>query len=312
MRVPPGEYAMTVGFKDANSVRGTATEVAVVIPRLNRGTLSTPLPVYEAISRHKLDSLPRLLARPRSSVSFSADTVLPVYVESTGLSGPSPITATLVAEGNTVVWRDTAIFDPQGGTVASRIFMIPVRKMGIGVVTLNMARAGSPDTSSTRLFVSLGEDLPIASFEEMLRYLKYFATADKLRPLRDATNAARPQAWADFLRSTDPVPSTSENEALRDYFNRIRAANARFRDDAIVGWTSDRGVAFVGLGEPDQIFQSQSMDSRQRQEIWEYQGDLRMRLVFLDNGGMGRFRLTSQQMVELESAIRRKLSQQQR
>ncbi|MEO7997302.1 MAG: GWxTD domain-containing protein [Gemmatimonadaceae bacterium] len=312
LRLPPGEYAMTVGFKDANSVRGSATEVALVVPRLSSGTLSTPLPVYEAISRHKLDSLPRVLARPRSSVSFSGDTVLPVYVESTGLTGPSPVTATLVAEGNTVVWRDTAVFDPQGGTVASKTFLIPVRKMGIGVVTLNMARPGSADTSSTRLFVSLGDDLPIASFEEMLRYLKYFATTDKLRPLRDATSAARPQAWADFLRATDPVPGTAENEALRDYFNRIRAANVRFRDDAILGWTSDRGIAFVGLGEPEQIFVSQSIDSRQRQEIWEYQGDTRLRLVFLDNGGMGRFRLSSQQLIELEAAIRRKLSQQQR
>lgn len=312
MRVLPGEYSMTVGFKDANSVRGTATEVALIVPKLPVGALSTPLPVYEAISRRQLDSLPRVLARPRSSVSFSADTVLPVYVESTGLTGPTPVTATLVAEGNTVVWRDSSVFDPQGGTVASKTLLIPVRKMGIGVVTLNMARTGSTDTSSTRLFVSLGDDLPIASFEEMLRYLKYFATVDKLRPLREATSATRPQVWADFLRATDPIPSTAENEALRDYFNRIRTANVRFRDDAVVGWTSDRGAAFVGLGEPDQIFESQSMDSRQRQQVWEYSGELRLRLIFLDNGGLGRYRLTSSNMLELEAAIRRRLAQQGR
>ena len=311
LRVAPGEYSMTIGFKDANSVRGTATEVALVVPKLSTGMLSTPLPVYQAISRRQTDSLPRLLARPRSSVSFSTDTVLPVYVESTGLSGPTPITATLVAEGNTVVWRDTTTFDPQGGTVASQTLLIPVRRMGIGVVTLNMARAGSPDTSSTRLFVSLGEDLPIASFDEMIRYLRYFATTDKLRPLREATPATRPQVWADFLRATDPIPATAENEALRDYFNRIRAANVRFRDDGIAGWTSDRGIAFVGLGEPDQIFESNSMDMRQRQQVWEYTSNPRLRLIFLDNGGMGRFRLTSSNMLELEAAIRRKLAQQQ-
>ena len=89
----------------------------------------------------------------------------------------------------------------------------------------------------------------------------------------------------------------------------------RFRDDALIGWTSDRGIAYVGLGEPDQIFETQGMDmttGRQRQQIWEYnQLDIRLRLVFLDNGGFGRFRLSSSQMTALETAIRRRLSQQQ-
>ena len=314
LRIPPGEYSMLIGFKDANSVRSSAREVAVVVPKVNAGTLSTPTPVYESYDRHRLDSLPRILARPRASVSFTTDTMIPVYVESSGLRGPSKVNASLVAEGNTVVWRDSATFDTKDGSVASRTFNIPVRNMGIGIVTLKMARSGSADTSSSKLYVSLGEDLPIASFDEMLRLLRYFALAEQLRPLRDASPAARPQAWADFLKATDPIPSTAENEGLREYFNRIRTANVRFRDDAMIGWTSDRGIAYVGLGEPDQIFQSQGMDmttGRQRQEIWEYAGDTRLRLVFLDNGGLGRFRLTSSGMGALETAIRRRLVAQQ-
>lgn len=314
LRIPPGEYSMLIGFKDANSVRGSAQEVGIVVPKMTAGMLSTPTPVYESFERHRLDSLPRILARPRSSVSFTTDTMVPVYVESSGLRGPSAVTASLVAEGNTVVWRDSATIDPKGGNVASRTFNIPVRSMGIGIVTLNMTRAGSPDTSSSKLFVSLGEDLPIASFDEMLRLLRYFALSEQLRPLRDASAAQRPQAWADFLKATDPIPNTAENEGLRDYFNRIRTANARFRDDAVIGWTSDRGIAYVGLGEPDQIFQSQGMDmtaGRQRQEIWEYNQDIRLRLVFLDNGGLGRFRLPSSGMGALETAIRRRLQAQQ-
>ncbi|MEP6833483.1 MAG: GWxTD domain-containing protein [Gemmatimonas sp.] len=313
LRIPPGDYSMLVGFKDANSVRGSAQEVPIVVPRLNAGMLSTPTPVYESFDRHRLDSLPRILARPRSSVSFTTDTVVPVYVESGGLSGPSTVAASLVADGNTVVWRDTATFDPKGGTVASKTFSIPVRNMGIGIVTLKMTRAGSLDTTSSKLYVSLGEDLPIASFEEMLRMLRYFALTEQLRPLRDANAAQRPQAWADFLKATDPIPNTAENEGLRDYFNRIRTANARFREDAVIGWTSDRGIAYVGLGEPDQIFDGQAVDmttGRQRQQIWEYNGDTRLRLVFLDNG-MGRYRLPSSGMSALESAIRRRLLAQQ-
>lgn len=311
LRVAPGDYTILVGFKDANSVRGSAQEVPLVVPRMAPGELSTPLPVYEAVNRHQIDSLPRLLARPRSSVSFSTDSVLPVYVEAAGLTAPSPVVATLLAEGNTVVWRDTLMLDAARGSIASQTFSIPVRRMGIGVVTLNLARPGTRDMSSTKLFVTLGDDLPIASFEEMVRYLRYFATTSQLRELRDATPANRPQAWADFLKATDPVPATGENEGLRDYFNRIRTANVRFREDAMIGWTSDRGIAFVGLGEPDQIFDAQDPTSRQRQQVWEYQGDIRLRLVFFDNGGMGRYRLNSSQMSQLESAIRRKISARQ-
>lgn len=314
LRIPPGEYSLLVGFKDANSVRSSAQEVAIVVPKMQTGMLSTPTPVYESFERRRVDSLPRILVRPRSSVSFTTDTMIPVYVESSGLTAPTRVAAALVAEGNTVVWRDTAMFDPKGGTVTSRTFRIPVRNMGIGIVTLNVVPVGSPDTSSSKLFVSLGEDLPIASFEEMLRMLRYFALQEQLRPLREANAAQRPAAWADFLKATDPIPNTAENEGLRDYFNRIRAANLRFRDDAVIGWTSDRGIAYVGLGEPDQIFESAGMDltnGRQRQLIWEYnQLDVRLRLVFLDNG-MGRFRLTSSGMASLETAIRRRLLAQQ-
>ena len=219
----------------------------------------------------------------------------------------------MVAEGNTIVWHDSLTIDPRGNNIASRAMLIPVKQMGVGVVTLNIAKAGSSDTSRTHFFVTLGEDLPIASFEEMLRYLKYFATTDKLRILRDAPVAGRPAAWAEFLKVTDPVPQTSENEALRDYFGRIRTANVRFKDDAILGWQSDRGTALVGLGEPDNIIDSNNIDPTglRRQQIWEYTQGFRLRLIFTDYNGNGRYRLTTGAMSELESAIRRKLSAKQ-
>ncbi|MEP6765464.1 MAG: GWxTD domain-containing protein, partial [Gemmatimonadaceae bacterium] len=304
LRVAPGEYSLTVGLKDESVIRNSAQEVTIVVPRVAAGELSSPIPVYEAISRSRLDSLPRMLARPRSSVSFATDSILPIYLEASGVSSPTLVNASLSAEGNTVVWRDSLTIVPSGGSVTSRMLSIPVKKMGIGIVTLSVARAGTNDTSRTRLFVTLGDDLPIASFEEMIRYLKYFASTERLKILRDATPANRPQAWADFLRVTDPVPATSENEGLRDYFNRIRTANVRFHDDAIIGWQSDRGTAFVGLGEPDRIYDAPIIDpaARSRQQVWEYTGEIRVQLVFVDNGGMGRFRLSSSGVNELEAA----------
>ena len=159
--------------------------------------------------------------------------------------------------------------------------------------------------------MSLGDDLPIAGFDEMLNYLRYFAPANRIKPMRDATPVQRAEAWAKFLKDTDPVPGTPEHEGLRDYFARIRAANQRFREDGPIGWQTDRGTAFVGLGDPDNVYDSALQDpsARVRQQVWEYRA-IRLTLVFLDQTGFGRWRLGASARAELENAIRRKLSLQ--
>ena len=191
----------------------------------------------------------------------------------------------------------------------SSTLAIPVARMGVGITTLQITSPGRADTVRSRMLVSLGDDLPIASFDEMVSYLRYFTTPDRLKTLREASPANRAAVWAEFLKSTDPVPATAEHEGLRDYFQRIRTANQRFRDDAAEGWLSDRGAAYVGLGDPDNIYDSGMNDpnARVRQQVWEYR-ELRLQLVFLDQSGFGRWRLNPQGMADLQNAIRRKLA----
>src|SRR5215211_8674531 len=66
-RVTPGEYTVSFMVRDVASNRSATQEGAITIPRLQPGHLSTPVLVYEASRRSALDSLPRLLASPRSS-----------------------------------------------------------------------------------------------------------------------------------------------------------------------------------------------------------------------------------------------------
>ena len=309
LRIAPGRYTLAVAVKDESSIRSAAEEVSVTVPRFASGALSTPVPVYEAIPRSSIDSLPRILARPRGTVTFGVDSVLPVYIEAVGSDAPTSIRTRLVGDGDQLLWDRTTDL-PLRGNTRSTTLGLPVAQMGVGVATLVVTSAGRPDTVRTRVLVSLGDDLPISSFDEMFGYLRYFTTADRLKALRDATPDKRPEAWALFLRETDPVPATPEHEGLRDYFQRIRAANGRFRDDGAVGWLSDRGVAFVGLGDPDNIYDAGLNDPNQRvrQQVWEYR-ELRLNLVFIDQTGFGRWRLSAQAMADLQSAIRRKLSQ---
>ena len=308
LRLVPGRYTLSVSVKDESSVRSATEEVSVVVPRLASGAIGTIIPVFEAIPRTTTDSIPRLLARPRSSVTFGVDSVIPVYIEAMGPEAPAMVHARLIGEGDQVMW-DRNIDLVTRGSGRDVTVAVPVAKMGIGITTLEVSAVGRADTARTRIFVSLGDDLPIATFDEMLSYLRYFTSADKLKVLRDAPPAQRAEVWAQFLRSTDPLPATPENEALRDYFQRIRTANQRFHDDAQAGWLSDRGIAFVGLGDPDNIYDPAGNEQlgRVRQQVWEYR-EYRLQLVFLDQTGFGRFRLSPQGMSDLQNAIRRRLA----
>jgi len=311
LRVAPGQYSLGLALRDEGSPRGAGEEVLVTVPRLEAGMLGSPVPVYEVLPRSAPDSLPRLLARPRATVLFGSDSVVPIYLEIGGTRLATSVRAEVVGEGDAVLWRDSTVLLGRGGDLVNGTLQLPASELGIGVVTLRVTQAARPaDTAATKLLVSLGEDLPVANFDELVRYLRFFAADYKLEPLTRSTGAERAKAWNTFLRSTDPVPGTPEHEGLRDYFAQIRLANQRFREDAPVGWLSERGMAFVGLGEPDNVIEPMVTDmmQRNRQQVWVY-SRWRLQLVFFDQTGIGRWRLTPSSAVELQATIRRRLAE---
>jgi len=310
MRVAPGQYTLAVGVRDEGSPRSSSEEVSLTVPRFGAGRLGSPIPVYEVIPRSTQDSLPRLLARPRATVTFGVDSLVPIYLEVAGTRIATRVRTEVLGEGGAMLWRDSTVLLGRGGDMVSGTIQVPAASIGVGVVTLQVSQADQPDTARTKLLVTLGDDLPVTGFDEMIGYLRFFAPDYKLDRLTKTTGAERAQAWSEFLKSTDPVPGTSEHEGLRDYFARIRLANQRFRDDAPVGWLSDRGTAFVGLGDPDNILDDQTTDlsQRNRQQLWEYR-QWRLRLVFFDQTGLGRWRLSPSATVELAATIRRRLAE---
>ena len=310
LRLAPGRYSLGLAVKDESGLRNASEEVTLDVPALASGALSSPIAVYEAIPRSSSDSVPRVLARPRSTVTFGTDSLFPLYVEAAGEQAPTSVTVRVVGEGDIELWKREVELT-QRNALRSATIAVPVARLGVGLSNISIAAAGRADTARSRVLVSLGDDLPIGTFDEMLSYLRYFVSAEKLKAMKDAAPAQRFDAWSQFLKDTDPIPATPENEALRDYFGRIRTANVRFREDAAVGWLSDRGIAFVALGDPDNIYDSGMQDpsARIRQQVWEYRA-YRLNLVFLDQTGFGRWRLGSSGRAEMDNVIRRKLSTQ--
>ena len=294
--VAPGTSTLTTVVRDVGGSRAATQQATVVVPRLTTGRFSTPLLVYEAVGRSVLDSVPRLLASPRSSAVFGRDSTVAIYVEAYGQGTRLPVDFVVRNDKGARLWRDSATL-ARKGSLFSGIINVPISTVGVGIAQVFFTRRDSPDSAKAPLFVSFGEDIPLMSFEDMLGYLRFFANSSRLSALRTAPLERRATVWAEFLRVTDPIPETAINEEMQAYFSRIQQANAQFRMDRSPGWLSDRGMVFVSLGEPDQVFERNAQGQvsvtqtgpNTRIQIWQYRL-YNSQLVFYEE--TGRWKLT--------------------
>jgi len=303
--VPPGRYSLNVTIRDEGSQRSAREQMTITVPRLGQGSLSTPMPVIEVTPRATSDSIPLLVMIPSATATAGRDSLFPVYIEAYG-DTTQPVRLLVRSERGRVLWNDTVPVRPRGG-MRSGVVEVPVSRIGIGAAQLTFVRDGGTDSASAFVFVGFGGDMPVASYEDMLNFLRFFAAPHRLQALREAAEEDRPAAWAAFVRETDSQASTPEHEEMRLYFARLLRANARFREEATPGWLSDRGRVFISLGEPDQIIEPQPGDfTRNRQQLWEYRNN-NLQLVFFDQTGTGRWRLTQSSEARFEAEFRRRL-----
>ena len=310
LNLAPGTYDIRLTVRDESATRGSAVEATIGVPRFAAGTVSSPVPVYEARPREQLAAPPDIVPTPRSTAVFGRDSVMTIYAEGYGDGATLPVQVSVKAdESNAVLWSDSLQL-PRHGDHFSSTFSIPLNRLGVGVMSLGINRPGSADTLRIPLFVAFGEDLPVATFTQMLDYLRYYVSSQRIQAMRDAPAEARAGLWAAFLRDTDPVPQTSSHEGLRDYFNRIAQANLRFREEGQPGWLTDRGRVAIALGPPDQIIEPSmsGVGTRGRTLIWDYR-EHRLQVIFIDTTGFGRWRMTLTSESEFEATVRRVILQ---
>jgi GWxTD domain-containing protein len=320
--IPPGSYTASLTVRDLGANRSGTAEASVVAPQFGgpEGTplvrkLAQPTAVYAATPRTSRSTYPNLVVSARSTSIFGRDSVMRVYLEWYGsgavsLSDRAPALQISVvrADDGHALYADSVVAAAWSadGQIATAITSIPIPTLGLGRLRINAWYIGSRDTVSAPIFVSAADDLAAVSLEELLGYLRYFATTEHLRVLRDTVPDAKAGTWTAFLRSTDPSPATSEHEGLREYFSRLAVANARFRGEDVPGWLSDRGMVYSTLGEPDRIVEPLTGGdrTRQRAQVWEY-GQHRLRLVFIEQEGTSRWRLTPSSEAEFQATAQR-------
>ncbi|MEA3244728.1 MAG: GWxTD domain-containing protein [Gemmatimonadota bacterium] len=306
MTVPPGRYDFTVRVRDDGSARVSEDAASLNVPPLGAGALSSPVAFARATIRSSTASLPQIIANPTASVTFGRDTNVTFFVESYGPGAASrAIQYAVRSDQGRPIYRDSATLARRGELYSGTVD-VPIAKVGIGAMTLNVWSADRADTVRTPFFVGFGPDLPLASYDEMVNYLRWFASGADLQELRNAPPEARPAAWAEFVRQhEDPNGSM---EPMRDYFLRMVDANTRFKEEASPGWMTDRGRVLLGLGRPDQVYEqmSRALVQAGRQQVWEYR-NLNIALTFYDQNGFGRWKLTPSSDAEFMSAWRRRV-----
>lgn len=294
-----GEYRLTVSVRDPASGRQTQSEINFVAPDFGAASFTAPILAYQVTGRRSRDQDLALVLSPRGTVSYGGDTLL-ALVEGYNFSGPTDVPFQIVDNLDSVITRDTLRFTG-AREVESQVIRIVPDNQPLGELRIQVGRA-SP-VQQTSALVSFSGAWVLTNYSDMVDLLRYFGHDDEVKQLKKASPEDRIRLWQEFYRKTDPVPSTPENEALEQYFGRMAIANQRFTDEEVPGWRTDRGMVFITLGDPEEIYNGSST-VQGRVIRWTYT-QLRLEIVFEDTANVSRFRLTSESRADYERVLAR-------
>jgi GWxTD domain-containing protein len=299
LRLTPGPYSVSVTVRDASSTAESRAQGKYTAPRFQPGTTSAPILAYQATGRGSEGDPLSVVLNPRGAVGYGADTLL-AYVEGYSFSGPETVPFEVLDEQQEVIYSDSLRF--RGGRpVESQVIRLAPDSISLGELKLVLGSGANVRTTSA--LVSFSQAWVITNFDEMLDLLRYFGQDARVNAMRKARPSDRSRLWRQFYADTDPNRITPENEALNQYFGRISAANARFTDEGVPGWRTDRGEVFITLGPPDESIET-TPGTAGRVVRWSYL-NYRLSLFFQDETGFGRLRLTPGSRAEFERTLNR-------
>jgi GWxTD domain-containing protein len=88
---------------------------------------------------------------------------------------------------------------------------------------------------------------------EALGDLAYILTETEMETFKSLSPAERESFLKDFWAEIDPTPGTGTNEALIEYFRRVKYADQHFGGASKRGALTDRGRLYIKYGPPDDI-----------------------------------------------------------
>jgi GWxTD domain-containing protein len=299
LRLTPGEYNVSVTVRDASSTAESRAQGRYTAPVFQPGSTSAPILAYQATGRGSRSDPLSVVLNPRGTVGYGADTLL-AYIEGYDFAAPTTVPFEVLDEQQDIIYTDSLHF--RGGRrVESQVIRLAPDSISLGELKLVVGNGAARQRVSA--LVSFSQAWIVTNFDEMLDLLRYFGENARVSAMRKAPTSERSRLWRQFYADTDPNKITPENEALNQYFGRISAANARFNDEGVPGWRTDRGEVFISLGPPDEFIET-SPGTAGRVVRWSYLS-YRLALFFQDETGFGRLRLTPGSRAEFERTLNR-------
>jgi GWxTD domain-containing protein len=125
--------------------------------------------------------------------------------------------------------------------------------------------------------------------QQFLSEVRYIITHEEKKIFPSLGDEERKKFIEEFWKKRDPSPSTEENEYRDEYYDRINRANRLFREGSS-GWLTDRGRAYILLGEPERrsTYPSGYSFYELPLEIWYYKY---FTIIFLDYTSTGIYKL---------------------
>lgn len=125
--------------------------------------------------------------------------------------------------------------------------------------------------------------------DKAIKMLRYVAKDEVIEDMENAkTDALKKEKFNQFWKELDPTPNTKFNEAMNEYYERIKYANNQFKSYT-EGWLTDMGMIFIVLGPPIQIEKQSTFGNNIEYRLWQYSGN--KSFLFADKNGFGNFRL---------------------
>jgi GWxTD domain-containing protein len=280
-RILPGRYKMRVRIEDLSSGRSGIVERSITVREFGKSKVELSDPEFLNFSSDTL-----MFPDPTGEFSGDYRAAIRYEIYST-LSGDSLPMRSSITGSDGRVWNDGYIMLPnlvkQAKTVVFPVDTFAPDSYSFRVEIDNYA-------SATWVFaVKLPFFMQADRYRERVEEMRYVASEQDLKKLREAPPSERLKVYNEFWRQKDPVPSTERNEAEEEYFDRVDYANKNF-GGVVRGWKSDRGKIYIIHGKPDEVEKHPFDMDMPSYEVWYYYSS-GLKFVFVDKHNLGTYDL---------------------
>ena len=303
-RMPPGKYLVEINLTDLNAERPSSTTVPVEVPGiaaeqiwltdLYLGTVERNAASGAALvpnpSRSFGDDLPRFAAGGEVVDNRAAGAPDSVYQLGYRILNDLQVS---VAHGDTAIARRGSrtafLIRPGLGPLEPGSYRF-VLELSSPLLPTKGQKKPTPIRREKPFTVVPSAASATVDLKTALEVLRYIATDAELKEMdRLKTPEERRAFWETFWQGRDPFPETSRNEAMEEFYKRVRYADQRFGVGG-PGWKTDMGQIYIVYGQPDEIVRNPFRFDGPPEEIWYYYQS-RKTFVFADRDGFGRYEL---------------------